>query len=183
MKRKLVYMACAGILAVTSIVRAQNVTPTATPARKPIVVKYRTMEGINFYYSGLKIGDNKELAKIIQPLNDPEINRLLKLSNDDVGSGTALLIAGTPVLVGGIVWSAVSYNGGNNIDTGGEIAGGAVAVVGAVLDYVGLFKFLEFHTARFAAVQRYNAIIHGDDLEPLSLQKPGLQTDLLAFDF
>jgi len=184
MKKKLVFAVLAGFLGIASITAAQEATPAVSPEkRKPIIVKYTTINGINFYYSGLKLKSNNDLRKVMGPQTDPELNRLLKLSDDDFSSGTAFLIAGTPVLAGGIVFAVVSYNGGNNIDRTGQAVGWSGALVGLVVDYIGIFKFFEAHTSRYAAVERYNAILHGDDLEPLTLQQRGIQADLLAFDF
>src|SRR5580704_3274335 len=149
----------------SSVLMAEEIKPTPpTPmTRKPIVVKWTTVEGVRYYYSGIKVGDSKSLETIISPLNDPEANRLLKVSRDSNSAGVFYIVASLPLIVGGLIWTGVSYNNGVNMDTGGEVGGGVIALVGLVGDYIGVFKIVESKTSQFAAVQRYNAIIHGDD--------------------
>ncbi len=161
---------------------AQEAKPTPA-ARKPIIVRWNTMKGMNYYLSGVKVNDHASLEKIILPLNDPEATRLLKLSEDSKDSGVFFLVAGLPLTLGGGIVEGVAYNHGINSDTGAEVAGGIGLIVGLVGDYVGLFKLAESQTSQFAAVQRYNLIVTGNGDLSWNQPKPSLNLASLTIPF
>ncbi len=169
-----------------SVCGAQAARPTAAPTpekRKPIVCKWTTLEGMRYYYSGAKIADDKSLGNLISPLNDPEANRLMDVSSGSHTSGVVLLVGGSVCLVGGLVVAGSNYDNGSQALNSTGTSGLVIALAGLVGDYVGLFKIEESRTAQFAAVQRYNAIVHGDDETTWNLPKPGMQTQLLTLKF
>ena len=87
------------------------------------------------------------------------------------------------MVLGGIVMAASSSNSSPNSLDSQQVTGLVIALAGLVGDYAGIFKIAESYTSKFSAVQRYNAIVHGDDLAPMSRQGPLFQAQLLAFRF
>ena len=168
-------------LPLQSLAKAEGDKPAAEK-RKPIVVKFKTMQGLQYFHAGKKLEKLADFQDIVTPVKDGECDRLLKESGSDETTGVVLLVAGGAVLVGGVVVGVSDPYRGDTLD-GQQTVGLIIGLAGLVGDYVGIFKIVDAQTAKFAAVQRYNAIIHGDDLNELTLQKRGVQMDLLAFRF
>lgn len=160
---------------------AQETQPTPVQ-RQPIVCKWTTLDGMNYYLGGDKVTEMKKLQPILSALHDPETDRLAALSNSSQDSGTVFLIGGTVLLIGGVA------SIGSDTNSGGIDAQQAAGIVGVLLglggDYVGAFKLEESLTSKFAAVQRYNAVVHGEDLSYLPpSSQPAFQAQLLALQF
>jgi hypothetical protein len=160
---------------------AQDAKPTPV-IRKPIVMKWTTLEGLHYFFAGTNVDRLENLEGIISPLKDKEADRLLSLSESSTDSGTVCLVGGSALLLGGLF--AVGAGGpDNNQLNNTQTIGLVIAVVGAVGDYVGLFKLAESETAKFAAVQRYNQVIHGDTDVSWNTNHPSTPSDLLTFKF
>jgi hypothetical protein len=186
-KRTIIWMPAlfAGFL-FYSVGGAKTAQPTAAPTpekRKPIVCKWNTLGGMRYYYAGLKIADGQSLKKIISPLNDPEANRLLDVSSGSHTAGVAFLIGGIPCLVGGLLTAGSNYDNTTRSLNSTGTAGLIVAAVGLVGDYIGAFKLQESKTSEFAAVQRYNVLVRGEEETSWNLPKSGVQTELLTLKF
>ena len=176
-----------GILFSQSVLMAQKVkpTPAATPARKPISMKWGVFGGMNYYHAGVRITDDKSLEAIINPLGNAKASQLLKDSENSEGTGVFLLVGGTVLMVGGLVTNGVDTtptNNGNTLDTQ-QAVGLSVALAGVVVDLIGAFKVDDARTEKFAAVQQYNAIVHGEELPPMNFRQPTVKTELLTFKF
>lgn len=176
-----------GFLFTQSILMARETkpTPTATPAHEPIFMKWAVIGGMNYFHSGVKVNDYESLEAIILPLNDPEATRLLKKSKESNDSGVAFLVGGGILTVGGLVAVLVDPNTNPNynyIDTQQAI-GLSAALVGLVGDYIGIFRLEDSKTEQFSAVQQYNAVVHGEELPPMSFRQPAFKTELLTFKF
>lgn len=186
MKKGMVFSLALGIFFVSSMLMAASKKPKVKPAppeiRKPIVMKWTTLEGMRYYYLGLKIDDSKSMRSIISPLNDSEANRLLKVSSDSESSGVVFLVGGGVLTLGGLIGAASGPVDGDQVNTGQAIGIG-IALLGLVGDYIGIFKLTESETAQFSAVQRYNQVVHGDTDVSWNYHSPSIQADLLAFKF
>ncbi len=189
-----------GAFLIHSLVLAQTPIPTpevhkvpklpkvskSVKKRKAIVVKFTTVEGLRYYYAKEELKDFVSVDKLIRTLNDAEANRLLGVSKSSGDVGVPLLVGGIGVLVLGL--SVIASD--NNLQTGnGQIdsqvsAGIGVGLVGLVLEYVGAFELAQAETSKFAAVQRYNAVIRGED-ETITwnINQPELKANFLAFNF
>lgn len=166
---------------------ASTVPPVPAPGkRKPIVMKWETMGGIRYYFSGIQIKDRESLEHVIGPLNDPAANQLLVDAKHSQDASVFWLISGGVAMIGGLVMIGVDANVVNKTDQvdGQEIVGGVIACLGLVGDYVGLFKMIDAKADEFEAIQRYNAVVHGDDLESFRpVPRNGVHADLLTFKF
>lgn len=157
--------------------------PQAPLPRKPIVCKWTTLEGMRYYYDGLKIDDDQSLKNVISPLKDPEADRLLALSSSSRAAGIGFLAGGTLFLAGGLVVALDNYDSGNRSFNSTGAVGLVAAAAGLIGDYIGAFKLVQSRTSRFAAVQRYNAIVHGDLQTSWGIPERGVHADLLALKF
>lgn len=160
--------------------------PLPTVKRKPIVMKWETIGGIRYYFSGIQIKDHDSLVHVIEPLNDPDANQLLSDSKHSGDASVFWLVSGCAVMVGGLVLVGTDPNVTNhqNVVDGQEVAGLVICGVGLVGGYVGLFKMIDSKAEEFEAIQRYNAVIHGDDLDAFHpIHRNGLNADLLTFKF
>lgn len=155
----------------------------ATPSRKPIVCKWTTLQGMCYYYDGLKVDDDQSMKNIISPLKDPEADRLLALSSNSRTAGIGFLAGGTLFLAGGLVLALDNYDSVNRSFNSTGAVGLVAAAAGLIGDYIGAFKLVQSRTSRFAAVQRYNAIAHGDAPTSWGLPERGIHADLLALKF
>lgn len=184
------YAVLVGILLSQSVLTAQEAKPATVPpppasGNKPIVVKWVVLGGMNYYQSGLNVSDNKSLEAIIDSLNDAKATQLLKKSESSHDAAVVWLVGGGVFFVGGLVTVFVDPNTNstyNSIDTQ-QVVGLSGMLVGLVGGYVGAFKFADSQTEKFAAVQQYNAVVHGDDLSSYNFRQPGFKTELLAFRF
>lgn len=174
-----------GMLACSSLWAQTAPAPTAAETRKPIVCKLTTLEGMQYYHLGSKIDGDDKLWPLLAPMNDPEINRLVGVSKGSHTAGVVLLVGGTGLLVGGLVVAGDNYNNQTQSFNSSATTGLLLALVGAVGDYVGAFKLDESLTSKFAAVQRYNALVRGEDetVTSWNLPRDGFRTDVLAFKF
>lgn len=166
----------------------QKKAPPAPPVvdvRKPIVCKWTTMEGMKYYYSGAKIEDRRSLGEIVSTLHDPEVDRLWRVTTSSEDVGVIFSISGGALFLGGLGIAMSSPNFTSNSTTldGTETAGLIVTLGGLVAGYVGIFKLEESNTSKFAAIQRYNAVIHGDDTLSLNSSRPGIRMDLVTLKF
>ncbi|GEM_PF-2000136 len=163
----------------------QSATAPQPEKRKPIVSKWTTLDGMRYYYAGVKVADDDSLKNLISPLKDPEANRLLDVSSGSHTAGVVFLVGGTACLIGGLSMAGGNYDSNSQSFNSTGTAGLVVALVGLVGDYVGVFKLEESMTSKFAAVQRYNALVRGEDeaVTSWNLPKAGIQTDLLTFKF
>ena len=156
--------------------------PPAPAKRQPIVCKWTTLDGMNYYLAGDKVTDTKKLQPIISDLHDPEADRLIKLSAQSKDSGILFLAGGTVLLIGGGGLIVTDPNSGSLDEK--QTFGLALVLAGLAGDYLGAFKLEESLTSKFAAVQRYNAVVHGDDLTSFNRPpKPAFQAQLLTFRF
>ncbi len=167
---------------------AQTAQPTTAPApekRHPILMRWKTLLGIHYYYLGVDVKGYDGLKNIISPLNDPEASRLLTNSRDENQTGAIFTVGGLAMMVGGVVIAGVDPNAQKNPDVidGQETAGLVVSAVGLVGAVVGAFKITDSKADEFNAVQRYNEVVHGDDQTTWNLPKPGSQTELLTLKF
>lgn len=159
-----------------------QVTQAPQAKRQPIVCKWTTLDGMNYYLSGDKVTDMKKLEPILSALHDPETDRLRALSNSSQHAGTVFLIGGTVLLIGGV--AAVGSDPNSNGIDAQQTAGILGVLLGLAGDYIGAFRLEESLTSKFAAVQRYNAVVHGDDLTSFNRpSQPGFHAQLLAFHF
>ncbi len=104
-------------------------TKAAPILKKSIVYKWTTLEGMNYYFSGLKVTDYKNLEKIILPMDDPESTRLLRQSEDSRIWGSGGILSGDVIfIIGGV--RAVNDFGANRNSNGFQDLGVAVSGLG-----------------------------------------------------
>jgi hypothetical protein len=168
-----------------SVSMAQPPQPTPAPEKpQPIVTKWTTLEGMVYYHDGVRIKDDDSLKTVVSALNDPEANRLLDVSSTSHTAGVVLLVGGSAVLIGGAVVAVNNYNiASHSLNSSGAV-GVVIALAGLVGDYIGTFKLKESQTSKYAAVQRYNVIVRGEQEEAgWNQPKPAMGAELLALKF
>jgi hypothetical protein len=140
----------------------------------PIEVRFSTLGGFNYKAGEKDLSDDREMENLISPLNDFEVNRMMKQSES---SGTVCAVLGTTAVVG-VVGSLVGFASTSSTDNRTPYAWtylGSMALF-VVADFFGL----ESQTAKFNAVQRYNRFAYGE--EQLLPQGPSNEKDLLNFN-
>jgi len=170
----------------TSLCSAQAPPPLPTPeTRKPIVMQWKSLEGVHYYYLGKNVDDFDSLGKIIYPLHDYEASRLLTDSKNSNDSGTLFTVGGLAVVLGGEVlfWTDPnSRTNSNNIDAQ-QGTGFVLSLGGLACALVGAFQLGDSQADQFNAVQRYNAVVHGDDQAGWNNRQPKIQAELLTLKF
>ncbi len=58
----------------------------------------------NYYYKGLKLESFQQLKAVLDPLNDPEADRLLRSSADNDNTGMAFLVEGGLLCAAGFIY-------------------------------------------------------------------------------
>jgi hypothetical protein len=131
-------------------------TVSASQPKKAIVCKWTTLGGMKYFLSGQKV-DGKDLEQTVFSLKDAEATRLLKQSEDSntlgwigIGGGGALMVAGL-----------IGLNQDNHPNTVNPVWATA-GLGGTVIAVAGAFLLQQGRTSQFAAVQRYNQVIHGE---------------------
>ncbi len=173
-----------------SICGAQTVQPTTAPApaagkRKPITMEWGGLNGIHYYYAGYKADGVEGLSGIITSLHDPEATRLVAAARNDENTGGLFTVGGLVFLAAGAIVVGTDPNSQKttqDID-GRQAAGLGMSLAGLVGGVFGLLNLDDAKADEFNAVQRYNAVVRGEDETSWNLPDPGLRTKLLTLKF
>ncbi len=136
---------------------AQEIKPTPL-LQKPIVCKWTTLGGMRYFFAGKRI-EGKDLEQTIFSLKDMEATKLLKQSEDCETLGWFGIGIGVPLMVAGVVGLANTATNNPNVV---NPLWASTGLGGAVIGVAGSFLLIQGRTSQFAAVQRYNAVIHDE---------------------
>lgn len=164
--------------------KAKNPPPPPPMAlRHPIVAKWTTLQGMRYYHEGFEL-DGKmgpTLGSVIYSLNDPQATALLRKSENDESVGLFGSIGGSGLFLTGLFTS--NYNQQTN-QINISPASAILMSVGLVTEFIGDLVLIESRTSKFAAVERYNQVVRGEDDPSVENWKSGQPADLsVAFNF
>ena len=157
--------------------------PPLVPMHKPIVAKWTTVQGMRYYHDGFLLDEGKgpTLDSVIYSMNDAQASALLHKSENDESLGLFSYVGGGALFIGGLL--STNYNEQTrqwNVSTGSVVVMG----LGTVVEFVGRLLISESITSKFAAVQRYNQVVRGEDDPSVENWKAVPPADLsVAFSF